>query len=174
MKRPKRLVAGLCAAAAGLSFGWYYGSPWWTLWRMRAAARSGDLAQLLTYFDVPAMVADGQRQSRANWGPLLALARRGSPGARQMLEAARRALDRPAEALMVRPQDLKPWFANVSVRWGGPGQSSTDGMIPYVVHYGLDRFEVRDRRSTWDRGPLLTFRRHGLGWKLAGVRWAQQ
>jgi hypothetical protein len=175
MKRRRLILAGVAAALlAALPVGWYFGSPWWTLWRMREAARAGDVRRLGSYFDFQAMLREGQKQSRATWRSLLAVAQPDSSGGRQLIEMATRSLGKPAAAVMIRPQDLRPWFANFDVRWGGLGSSSTGRFSPYIVHRGLNSFEVRERGASEKYGPLLTFRRHGLGWKLVAVRWGQQ
>jgi Protein of unknown function (DUF2939) len=63
----------LPAAAALLAFaaaGWWFGSPWWTLWRIREAARAGDSATLAAYVDFPALRASTRKQLGPSLGPL--------------------------------------------------------------------------------------------------------
>ncbi|HEX8222245.1 MAG TPA: DUF2939 domain-containing protein [Allosphingosinicella sp.] len=60
---PKR--RWILAAAAALAAGWWLGSPWWTLWRMREAAAAGDSAALASYIDFPAV----RESTRAQLGP---------------------------------------------------------------------------------------------------------
>ena len=50
MKRRGIVVAG-CAIIIVAAAGWYWGSPWWTLYRMREAARAGDAEVLARYVD---------------------------------------------------------------------------------------------------------------------------
>jgi hypothetical protein len=73
--RPRALVlAGVLALL--VTAGWWFGSPWWTLWRMREAARAGDSAALAAYVDFPALRASMRAQLRPRLGPLgAALAR---------------------------------------------------------------------------------------------------
>jgi hypothetical protein len=62
----------LALAAAG----WWFGSPWWTLWRMRSAAEAGDSGTLASYVDFPALRASTKAQLRPRLGRLgTALAR---------------------------------------------------------------------------------------------------
>ena len=53
------MAAALIALA---SAGWWFGSPWWTLWRMREAARAGDAQALAAYIDFPALRASTREQ----------------------------------------------------------------------------------------------------------------
>jgi hypothetical protein len=169
MRGGRRLwTAGAAAALlVAVPAGWYFGSPWWTLWRIREAARAGDVGTLAAYVDYRAIGRRAAAEARATWSSVIPalLEDRGSgrlsaPTRRRIVAALR---GRPAQL-----EELRPWFVTLSLR---PGARRGD---PYIVHRGLDRFEVRDRGMSEDHGPLLSFRRHGLGWKLEGVRWGQQ
>jgi hypothetical protein len=72
-KEAMRVRTKILAAAALLAFaaaGWWFGSPWWTLWRMRDAARAGDAEALAAYIDFPALRASSREQLRPRLGPL--------------------------------------------------------------------------------------------------------
>jgi hypothetical protein len=66
--RKSILIAALFLLA--LPAGWWFGSPWWTLWRMREAAAAGDAATLAGYIDFPAVRASAKAQLRPRLGPL--------------------------------------------------------------------------------------------------------
>jgi hypothetical protein len=69
MRRPKwKLLAA--ALAVLLIAGWWFGSPWWTLWRMREAARAGDSETLAAYIDFPALRASTRAKLAPRLGPL--------------------------------------------------------------------------------------------------------
>jgi hypothetical protein len=53
------------------------------------------------------------------------------------------------------------------------GGSGRDPYRPIVEHHGLDTFVMRNARDP-DHGATLTFRRHGLGWRVERIRWAKQ
>ena len=89
MKRKSRSLALAAALAALLAAGWWFGSPWWTLWRMREAAQSGDSEALAAYIDFPAL----RESTKAQLGPRL-----GPLGA---------ALARPAVDALVSPAALR-------------------------------------------------------------------
>lgn len=169
MNRRRVLLAGAAAALVAVPAGWYFGSPWWTLWRMREAARAGDVRTLARYVDLGAIVRRAAAEERASWAATLRMVRSDNDGGRRLVAFARH---RIAEAVRGSPfamSDMRPWLTNMPIRIVGGGRGD-----PYVVHRGFDSFEVRDRGMSEDHGPMLTFRRHGLGWKLEGVRWGQQ
>lgn len=62
MKRRSVAVAA-CAVIILAAFGWYWGSPWWTLYRMREAARAGDVEGLARYVDYDGI--DARRKAAA-------------------------------------------------------------------------------------------------------------
>ena len=72
-RKPILIAAALLIALAA---GWWFGSPWWTLWRMREAAAAGDAKAVSAYIDYPALRASTRAQLRERVGPLgAALAR---------------------------------------------------------------------------------------------------
>lgn len=64
MPKPKWTLAAAIALAS-LAAGWWFGSPWWTLWRMREAAAAGDAQALASYIDFPAVRASTTSSSAA-------------------------------------------------------------------------------------------------------------
>jgi hypothetical protein len=174
MKRKRLALAAVAAALLAVPPGWYYGSPWWTLWRMREAARAGNFATVLSYADRPTLVARAAARTKAVWGSVLTMKLGDGESDRRLVDLARRTLGRADREAAVWPPDLTEWLVEMPVRWGGLGGYRTRTYDPVVLRHGLDRFEVRDRLASADYGPVLYFRRHGLGWKLEDVRWGQQ
>jgi hypothetical protein len=70
--------------------------------------------------------------------------------------------------------ELRPWLASLRIGSFGPGPGGGRGAPLSIVRRGLDGFEVRDGGASLKFGPVLTYRRRGLGWKLVAVRWGQQ
>lgn len=63
MSRKGRTLAFASAALLLLlAAGWWFGSPWWTLWRIREAAQAGDSEALTGYIDFPALRASTREQ----------------------------------------------------------------------------------------------------------------
>jgi hypothetical protein len=174
MKRGRLILAGSAAALLVAAAGWYYGSPWRTLWRMREAARAGDLATVASYVDAPVVAARTKARARSFFGSVLTTPLGDNERARRFVAFARRKLAEVERWSGDSPADLLGWLAEVPVRRGGFGGYRTRDQDPVVVHHGLDRFELRDRRASEENGPALAFRRHGLRWKLEDVRWGQQ
>jgi hypothetical protein len=72
-RRRKLAIGGAAALVVAAFLAWYVGSPWWTLWRMREAARAGDWKTLASYVDQTAIRAAAKEDAKA--GLLGALAR---------------------------------------------------------------------------------------------------
>jgi len=69
--RKSRTIALAAAALLLLAgTGWWFGSPWWTLWRMREAAQAGDADALAAYIDFPALRASTRTKLAPRLGPL--------------------------------------------------------------------------------------------------------
>jgi hypothetical protein len=68
--RKSRMLALAAALAVLAGAGWWFGSPWWTLWRMREAARAGDSDALAAYIDFPALRASTRARLDPRLGPL--------------------------------------------------------------------------------------------------------
>ncbi|HEX8448830.1 MAG TPA: DUF2939 domain-containing protein [Allosphingosinicella sp.] len=140
--RKGRILRAVAAAAllVLLAAGWWFGSPWWTLWRIREAARAGDSEAVAAYVDFPALRASTRAQLGPRLGPL------------------GRALAGPAVDALVSPAALRLALG------GGAGSGGGGPAEVELVRTGAGEFRVRS-----DRGDLV-FRRRGLGWKLAEIR----
>lgn len=166
------IATAACAAVILVASGWYWGSPWWTLYRMREAARSGDAEALAQYVDYAGIDARDKAAAPTFWALPRDAPPADTPAGRQLREWLQRRL---AAARSARPMgfaDLAPWLSQMPIRIGGLGPSSRYGYRPYVDRRGLDEFRVLDERHPDNGG--LTFRRHGFGWRLEVVRFAQQ
>lgn len=137
-------AATLLALAAA---GWWFGSPWWTLWRMREAAAAGDAGTLASYIDFPAVRASARAQLRPRLGGLGA------------------ALARPAVDALVSPTALRLALLKKHERSDGAGLE--------LIRTGASEFRLHREGASGGKGDLV-FRRHGLGWKLAEVRIASE
>jgi len=173
--RRRTILIAVAAVAVLLAGGWYWGSPWWTLYRMREAARARDYATLGTYVDARAIGADwikGHRRSRRH---ALEFDLADIENARRLIATARRQLGKPDGEPGFRLEDVGSWLSGIPTRPNaiGGGKSDPDAS-PYIRHQGLDGFELHYRGSSEDIGPVMGFRREGLGWKLVRVRFGQQ
>jgi Protein of unknown function (DUF2939) len=146
--RKRRTFALAAALLLLLGGGWWFGSPWWTLWRMREAAQAGDSEALAGYIDFPALRASTREQ--LGLGPVGGL------------------LAGPAVDALVSPKALELALGAGRGSAGGDRQAGgAGGGEPRQVDLsrnGASEFRVRGRRSD------LVFRRHGLGWKLEEIR----
>jgi hypothetical protein len=144
---PKGRTLALAAAAllALLAAGWWFGSPWWTLWRMREAARAGDSGALAAYVDFPALRASTRAQIGPRLGPLGGL------------------LAGPAIDAAISPEALRLALLHGRGARAGAGDGDGGGGEAGPVRTGASEFRVR--RGKGD----LVFRRHGLGWKLEEI-----
>ena len=141
--RTSKWILAAAAALALLAAGWWFGSPWWTLWRMREAAEAGDSATLASYIDFPAVRASTRAQLRPRLGGLGA------------------ALARPAVDALVSPTALRLALLRKRERPDGAGLD--------LIRTGAGEFRLHREGAGGGRGDLV-FRRRGLGWKLVEVR----
>jgi hypothetical protein len=147
--RKGRTLAGVAAALlALLAAGWWFGSPWWTLWRMREATEAGDSETLARYIDFPALRASTREQ--LGLGPLGGL------------------VAGPAIDAAISPEALSLALGKGRGGAGGDGtwprgDASDPGEVD-LARTGAGEFRVRGRRGD------LIFRRHGLSWKLEEIR----
>ncbi|HYW17673.1 MAG TPA: DUF2939 domain-containing protein [Allosphingosinicella sp.] len=150
-RRRMTLALAMAALLALLAAGWWFGSPCWTLWRMREAAEAGDSEALAAYIDFPALRASTREQLGRRLGPL------GGLVAGPALDAA------------ITPEALRVALGKGrgGARGGGSG-SAPDGRSAAadvdLSRNGASEFRVEGGHSD------LVFRRHGLGWKLEEIR----
>lgn len=168
------LVFGLLIAAA---IGWYELSPLHTLNQMRKAAEAGNAAKLSNWVDYQALKIDLKGELRSEI--LLEANRRGAdtdPITRLGAEVAVALVPLGVE-MVVTPEAVQAMFdakSAASTTGRGLGTKATNGVavmpvgIPkqdlVIERHGLSEFKVR----TKGKDGAAIFRRHGLGWKLAG------
>jgi hypothetical protein len=108
--RKGRTLAGVAAVLLVLlAAGWWFGSPWWTLWRIREAARARDAEAIAAYIDFPALRASTLEQLGPRFGPLKSRLARPAiealvspPGLRLILGNDRRGGGEPEKVELVR------------------------------------------------------------------------
>jgi hypothetical protein len=159
MKR-RTMVIATAASLLGLGGGWYWGSPWYTMWRMREAARSGDLAVLATYVDAPA-ITRGWVDNHREWRTLLAAKRFDPESEERLLAFSRHQLDKYDIKRGFSVGQVRAWLAALPMDLTGDKPRSCS-----LERHGLDRF---DYRCGNDGAAGLSFRRKGLGWRADAV-----
>jgi hypothetical protein len=155
MGKGRKVAIASAALLALLAAGWWVGSPWWTLWRMREAAEAGNSEALAAYIDFPALRASTREQLGSKLGPLGGLVAGPALDAAISPEALRLALG--------KGRGNRSGGGNGA---GGGGGRSVESEPPDIdlARSGASEFRVVGRHSD------LVFRRHGLGWKLEEIR----
>ena len=160
----RKAVAAILVALIVVA-GWWYVSPIWTLREMRDAAKTHDSARFSAHVDYPALrdsLKDGLRRA--------AIGETGkqSDPVRSIGAAAVSLFVGPIVDSVVTPKAVEAAFVADQNR---PASSLkalpvTADEHAVVARDGLDTFRVHGTDAS--KGALV-FRRHGLGWKLAGV-----
>lgn len=154
---------------------WYLASPWWTLWKVKAAARDHP-EKLSSYVDFEVLTRRARSGHLQFWKSMLEMYSKSTHPSAQFhgARAAERVRGRGLD-ISVSAADLRPWLASIPLDPATlAGLSSERGYRPYIVRHGLRSFEVRDWNGSIENGPVLTFDRQGLCWRLEGVRFGQQ
>ncbi|MEA3061240.1 MAG: hypothetical protein QOJ94_1021 [Sphingomonadales bacterium] len=168
--RGRRIWAAAAGAASiALAASWYFASPWWTLWRMREAARTGDVGTLASYADLETVNRDVAAARRANWQRNLKRIPTTTEAGRRLVATLTRSLAAADANPPIRLDDLSPWLSEIPI-----APASAQRGNPYVIHKGLDAFEMRYRGASEENSPVLTFKRRGFGWRLVDARWGRQ
>lgn len=154
MKRGIWILATLLVLAAA---GWWFGSPWWTLYRIKQAADARDMQALSAYIDYPALRSDMKAQIRAQ------LPRSVVEAPREVGALLTGALAEGLVDATVRPETIGAIFAAGSMVKRPPPIRAED---LEMRRDGLDQFRMV--RKDGSPGEIV-FRRHWLGWKLAGI-----
>jgi len=143
---------------------WFVASPWFAMKGIRDAAQDGDVAALERRIDFDAVRESTWLQVdssiRAKEGPLLE-----QIGGEVAADLAERALER----------GLNPHSIATLITIG----AIADPLLPErlrgkeiewdVERDGFDRFRGVGRFEDGSAGPVLHFRREGLGWTMIGV-----
>lgn len=147
---PLTLVLAIVFAGAG----WWFGSPWWTLYQMKQAAQAHDVRALAAHVDFPALREDVSTQLRSRF-------RLGGGLGESLLAGA---LSRGVASEIVRPEAIEILLATVASARAVADIRAED---MEMRRDGIDQFRMVSRKP---EGGELIFRRRGIGWKLAGVR----
>ena len=162
-------VALLLVAGAG----WYFGSPYYTLWQVRRAVDSNDADALAGYIDFPAVREDLKGELNAQ---IAAEARRRGAAVSGLAQAFGPAVLNLVVDNVVTPAGVRTMLANRPESSGpgvdgGPGVPGVPGVPgtslpdqPEITRRGISEFTVFQP----GRPGALIFTRHGLGWKLSG------
>jgi hypothetical protein len=143
------------ALLALVGAGWWFGSPWWTLYRMREAARARDVGTLSEYIDYRSVLLDAFLRNQRE------LARKGVPGMDQSRSGRIAMESRVLANLITMPERLLPVLEAGSSRDDSYGMRFEDLELR---HADLDEFRLVQKNG---KGGELIFRRHGLSWKLS-------
>lgn len=149
MKKRLPLIAALLVL---LTVGWWFGSPWYTLWRMAGAAEAQDVKTLSTYIDYRAVRED--MRARINQR----IAEKGGLGRR-----IGGTLKKAAMGAAIRPEGLRVSFMLAGLR--GEEKPLGPGDI-WVIRDGMSQFRMVRRDG---KGQTLVFRRDWFSWKLVAV-----
>lgn len=142
----------IAALVAALSAGWYFGSPWWTLWRMADAAEAHDVKTLSGYIDYRAVRQDMRDKINAR------IAEKGGLGRR-----IGGTLKKAAMGAAIRPEGLRVSFMLAGL--GGKEKPLGPGDI-WVIRDNFSQFRMVRRDG---KGQTLVFRRDWFSWKLAAI-----
>lgn len=160
-----RLLIALALVAA-VAAGWWFGSPYWTLRQMQAAARQSDSARLSRFVDYPAVRENLKADVRRQILTKVPDEGRGE-GLGALGTAIASVMINPLIDSLVTPEGFQAALAHR----GGDRQTGNGPWLPgtpdkpVIEHDGLDAFKVDDRNR--DQGSLV-FHRFGLSWKLVG------
>lgn len=163
-------VAGLILLAAA----WYWGAPWWAVWRTGEAAPTGNADRLAEWVDFERLTQQAQEEHRVLWRWLATVTPPDSADRRAYIARAKRLVAVGYREVKVGPEDVRPWLAELPSDLACvAGLKSNERYPVYIERRGLNEFRIRDRDSP-ENGGILTFRRHGLSWRLEGMQWGQQ
>ena len=146
----KRRGIWIAAILLALSAGWYFGSPWWTLWRMASLSEAHDTRGLSSYIDYRALRGDMRAQVNDRM--------RG----KGLISKVRGVAEKGVIGVAIRPEGLQASF--ILERFGKPKQIAASDI--YVLRDGFSQFRMVRRDGT---GKTLVFRREWLWWKLVAL-----
>ncbi|MBN8806947.1 MAG: DUF2939 domain-containing protein [Sphingomonas sp.] len=170
----RKWIIAIVVVALVAGAGWYFGSPWWTLYQVKEAAERKDVDALIGYIDFDALRADlkvqmheaARKDAAADHSPI-------DPAAEAMADESMDSQVTPANVRsLLRDQFApKPKASGGAATSGGaksPSPIDQIGKDIAVDRTSFDSFVVQGRDKP--DGVRLTFARRGLGWKLAGLR----
>lgn len=140
----------IAAASLVLSAGWWFGSPWWTLWRMASLSEAHDTRGLSAYVDYRALRGNMRAQVNERM--------RG----KGLITKARGVAQKGAIGASIRPEGLQASF--ILEHFGKRKPIAASDI--HVLRDGLSQFRMVRRDGT---GKTLVFRREWLWWKLVAL-----
>ncbi len=171
MRGGRETFAVMVLATALATAGWWFGSPWWTLREMRAAADAHDAARLSYYIDYPALRTD--LKGELNQTMAREIMRKRETEVSPFAAALAAAFAGPMIDALVTPDRLVAMFARRA-----PEAQPARGATSTLALPSANRLErLRIEREGFNRFRLVTgkgegamqFQRVGFGWKLVGV-----
>lgn len=159
----KKLALG-AAAGFGLVAAFYWLSPMWTLYALRAAVTSGDAEEIASYVDANAL----REQLRTKMAAEIVGKHDGKVGIAAAL--AMSVID-PAINAMMAPSQLKRLIEGG--RLALPGDPASESPLRRadwrVARRGLNTFVARPATNETVTASELVFHRNGFGWRLVAV-----
>lgn len=160
MKRWPIAVGVLLIVAAGA---WAWGSPYWTVSRLKQAADARDVATLSAHVDYPAVRESLKLQLRERLGRT-----RSSDDPLEALGAAvAERFAAPVVDALVTPEGVRVIFATgAGASANRPGTLGVKADAMTLRRDGLGQFSLVQREG----GGALVFRLQGLRWMLTDIR----
>lgn len=150
---------------AGIGFGWYFGSPYWTLKQIHSAAEARDGDRLAAYVDFPAL-RDSLKAELA--AAAMAQASQDEEGFGVAGAAIGTAFAGAMVDQMVTESGLREMMRQEDRR--GPAAIEDFDMESIEIErVGLSEFRLTSKDPEM-KGGAVVFLREGLAWKVAGVR----
>lgn len=164
--------ASVAAVAFGLGCFWYVGSPWVTLYGLRAAVEQHDVEGIIGYVDFAALRQNLKAQVGA--GRTAQVPRTDANGWSLPTPDTSRlsAIDQQIDAY-ITPEMVRVVLARAGPPEGGRGFTGAVNPAGELVRdvaldrTGLGTFVVRAKNSP--DGVGFVFTAHGLGWRLSGI-----
>lgn len=165
MKRSNRYAAAALLTLVALGVGWYFGSPYWTLRQMRAAAENRDAKELSSYIDYPSLRASLKEQMKARIGTEMGKRAEGDPFGAIGTVFAANMVDALVDGL-VTPTAMREVFTNDPPAHAESGIEVRAQDLE-MERVGFSEFHLINRDD--HNGSSLVFKRDGMGWKMTEI-----
>ncbi len=166
----KWIVAIIAVLLLGLGAGWYFGSPYWTLREMRAAAVEGDADALAEHIDFESVRTSLREQLQAQMAAEMAR----QQNANNPFAALGMALANSMVGTIVDSVVTKEGMRQMMIAGRPRGPQQQTEALGEPVDYnlerdGLDKFTVTPITED-EKVPSFVFERDGLSWKMTEIR----
>jgi hypothetical protein len=159
VKRWPIALAVLLALAVG---GWVWGSPYWTVSRLKTAVAARDLGAISAKVDYPAVRESLKAQLRAQLG------RSETSGLEGLGAALAQRFADPLVDAAVTPEGMRSILAGAALAQAQPaGQPQAPPVRMQLRREALGRFVLAPENG---EGPTVVFELQGLEWRVTGVR----